>query len=105
MDIQHNLDEGSCNVCLEGELTIYHVAELKSELLDMLDRCTQMNIHLDKISEIDTAGLQLLMLVKQESSRAQKHVFLIDHSPPVLELIDLFGLTAFFGDPVFIKSH
>lgn len=105
MNIQSRFENDDCHLNLEGELTIYHAAEIKPEVFEALDRCEQMHIHLGSVSEIDTAGLQLLILAKQEALRADKALHLIDHSSSVMELIDLFGLSGYFGDPVFIKSQ
>lgn len=105
MNILSRFENDDCHLNLEGELTIYHAAEIKPEVIEALDRCGQMHIHLGSVSEIDTAGLQVLILAKQEALRAGKTLHLTDHSTAVMELIDLFGLSSYFGDPVLIKSH
>lgn len=105
MNILSRFESDDCHLNLEGELTIYHAAEVKPEVIEALDRCEQMHIHLGSVSEIDTAGLQVLILAKQEALRAGKALHLTDHSTAVMELIDLFGLSSYFGDPVLIKSQ
>ena len=105
MNIQSEFDNGVCHLRMDGELSIYHAAEIKPEIFEALDRCVQMNLHLDSVSEIDTAGLQILILMKREAVRAGKPLHLIDHSPAIMELIDLLNLSGYFGDPVLIKSQ
>lgn len=46
---------------LRGELDIYHVAALKEELLEALRANARLTLDLSEISEIDTAGVQLLL--------------------------------------------
>jgi anti-anti-sigma factor len=94
-----------CNFVLAGELTIYTAQELKAPLLAPLDQCSELEIDLAGVSEIDSAGLQLLILLKQESQTRGKTLRLVGHSPPVLEILDLCKLESFFGDPVLIWSQ
>jgi len=89
---------------LAGELTIYHAAEIKQPLIARLQAGNELEIDLSGISEIDTAGCQLLMLAKKEADRTGTHLRLIFHSPAVLELMDLYNLAGFFGDPLVITA-
>jgi anti-anti-sigma factor len=89
---------------LVGELTIYHVAELKPQLLMILQEKKIMEIDLSGIDEIDTAGIQLLMLIKKEADRSEKSLRLVAHSPAVLELMSLYDLAEFFGDPLVLTA-
>ncbi len=82
---------------LEGELTIFRAAELKSQLLsEPLPR----EIDLSGVTEIDSAGVQLLMLVKKFALAQQRELALVRHSPAVLEVFELLNLAAFFNDPL-----
>lgn len=105
MDFQSKIDKkGNCYASLCGELTIYHAADTKPKLLKALESSTEMELHLADVSEIDSAGLQLLVLIEQEAVRAGKTLHLSDHSPAVVEIIQLFDLAGYFGDPVLIPS-
>lgn len=105
MDMKSQFDEqGSCHAFLDGELSIYHAADLMPSLLEALERSTEMELHLGAVSEIDTAGLQLLLMLEQEAERKGKPFRLSDHSLAMVEMMQLFDLTGFFGDPVLIQS-
>ncbi|WP_409525201.1 STAS domain-containing protein [Nitrincola sp. MINF-07-Sa-05] len=105
MELQSQFDEKeTCHAFLSGELNIYHAADMKPKLLAALERCTEMELHLADVSEIDTAGLQLLVLIEQEAARTGKPLRLNDHSPAVVDIIQLFDLAGYFGDPVLIQS-
>ena len=93
-----------CHFTIEGEMTIYNVLELKDQLLAPLDQCADMEIDLAGVSEIDSAGLQLLVMVKNEARARGKTLSISRHSPAVLEVLDICNLEGFFGDPVLIHA-
>lgn len=93
-----------CHFTIEGEMTIYNALELKDKLLAPLDQCAHMEIDLAGVSEIDSAGLQLLVMVKNEARARGKTLRISGHSPAVLEVLDVCKLEGFFGDPVLILS-
>jgi hypothetical protein len=55
---------------LEGELTIYSVAEARDQLCSALDQHPALQLNLSGIEELDTAGVQLLAWLKQEGGCA-----------------------------------
>lgn len=89
---------------IEGELTIYRAAELKTELLAALAEHKRLAIDLSQVSEFDTAGVQVLMLAKQAARAAEGELHLQAHSPAVLDVIQLLDLAAFFGDPLLVPA-
>lgn len=89
---------------ITGELTIYTAAASKSELLAGFEACTRLETDLSAVTEIDAAGLQLLLLLKREAGAAGKTLSLIAHSQAVLKLFDLTQLAAYFGDPLLIPA-
>jgi anti-sigma B factor antagonist len=90
---------------IEGEMTIYNALELKDRLLASLDQSAHMEIDLAGVSEIDSAGLQLLAMAKNEARARGKTLSISGHSPAVLEVLELCDLESFFGDPVLIRSQ
>ena len=101
----HNDTQGAAQqLHLEGELTIYAAADLKQKLLAPLDDHAEVEVDLSGIGEVDTAGLQLLVLAKREAAARNKSLRLANHSPAVLEALELCNLHGFFGDPVVLPS-
>jgi anti-anti-sigma factor len=98
--ISHQVENGVYRVKVEGEMTIYHALELKQGLMQCLHDCTEMEVSLAGVSEMDTAGFQLLVLAKREAARLGRPLRLAGHSPATLEVMDLFNMAAYFGDPV-----
>lgn len=90
---------------LSGEMTIYAAALLKDRLLTAIEDCPELEIDLANVSDIDTAGLQLLILAKRQAIAKDKTLTLTGHSRPVLELLELYNMAAFFGDPMVITAR
>ena len=88
-------------------MTIYNATTQKATLLDALANCDELDIDLSQAGEMDTAGFQILLLTKREALKANKTVRLTAHSKAVTELLDLYNMASYFGDPMVIpaKQH
>lgn len=104
MEFRVQNTNGRCTVSLGGELTIYAAADLKERLVCAIEERDDMEINLSEISEIDTAGLQVLMLAKRHAASLGRSLQLIGHSRTVVELIELYDIAALLGDPVVIPA-
>ena len=91
-------------IALDGELTIYRAADLKLEVLAALRQARVLEIDLSGVIELDSAGLQVLMLAKQTAAAEQRELRLVQHSPAVVDVFELLDLVAFFGDAVLIHA-
>lgn len=98
MDIDYFRDGDRGSLALAGELTIYAAAEAKARLLAPLAECRELAIDLAGVSEIDSAGLQLLILARQHAAATGKSVGLVALSQPVRDLLELYDLAGFFAD-------
>jgi len=54
---------------IDQNMTIYSAADLKPVLLTLARECETPEIDLSGVMEIDSAGLQLLLLAKREAAR------------------------------------
>jgi anti-sigma B factor antagonist len=91
-------------ISLDGEMTIYRAADLKVTILEALRKTRVLEIDLSAVTELDTAGLQVLMLAKQTAAAEQRELRLVQHSPAVVEIFEMLDLVAFFGDAVLIHA-
>ncbi|WP_148714390.1 STAS domain-containing protein [Chitinolyticbacter meiyuanensis] len=101
------LAEGeSAQFRLDGELTIFHAAELKDVLLAALGEGggPPLTIDLSGVDELDTAGVQLLLLAKREAARHGRALAYSGHSPAVISVLELLDLAGTLGDPVLIPN-
>jgi anti-anti-sigma factor len=98
------MSEDVLRIAIEGEMTIYRAADLKVTVLEALRKTKVLEIDLSGITELDTAGLQVLMLAKQTAAADKRELRLLQHSPAVMEIFEMLDLVAFFGDAVLIHS-
>ena len=87
---------------IEGELTIFRAMELKPA---MLPTPPLTDIDLSGVTDLDTAGLQLLMLAKKTALAENRELRLVGHSPAVLEVFELLNVAAYFGDHLVMDSR
>jgi len=99
--------EGRCKAVVEGSMTIYEAAADKPLLLSAVATAKETEIDLSSVDEMDTAGVQLLILVKRESLKAGKVLRLTGHSPASLDVLERYNLGAYFGDAavVSLREH
>ncbi|QTN28972.1 STAS domain-containing protein [Rhodoferax sp. AJA081-3] len=84
---------------ITGEMTIYRAAELKEQLLLALaQEPGTLVIDLSSVTEMDVAGLQVLIMAKQAAKAQNRELRLVAHSPAVLEVFEILNVAAFFGD-------
>ena len=100
--MSENNTSGVRRLAMAQDMTIYHAIEQKSLLLGALGDGHTLELDLAQVVEMDTAGLQLLLLTKREANRAGKNLKLTAHSPAVRELIEFTHLATYFGDPMVI---
>jgi anti-sigma B factor antagonist len=97
--------EGRCKAVVEGSMTIYEAAADKPLLLSAVATAKETEIDLSSVDEMDTAGVQLLILVKRESLKAGKVLRLTGHSPASLDVFERYNLGAYFGDAAVVSSR
>lgn len=90
---------------LEGELTIYTVSASRQQLLAALDQHPALDLDLSLVTEIDGAGVQLLMSARKQALALDKPFQLSKHSVPVLDMWDRLDLAAWFGDPLILPAR
>ncbi len=77
---------------LEGDLTIYQAAELKRRLMEFVARAEAPGLDLAEVTDMDTAGLQLLLLARRAAAADAKPLQLLGASPAVMEVLALCNL-------------
>ena len=65
MSVERKKSKDTTTLTISGDLTIYSVAQLKDEILNDLENLEQqVALDLQSVSEIDTAGIQLLLFTQ-----------------------------------------
>ena len=96
--------EGLTLLTIQDEMTIYNVLEQKNTIYPHLKPDHELQIDLSAVSEIDSAGMQLLIFLKNEAIRKQNELSFIHHSQAVVEVVEMLNLSSFFNDPVVILA-
>ncbi|GAA3392229.1 STAS domain-containing protein [Cryptosporangium minutisporangium] len=78
---------------LNDELTIVTAAETVERLKPYLATGTNLELDLSAVTDIDTAGLQILLVAKREAERLGATVTLAGTSPIVRNLLEFTRLT------------
>lgn len=87
---------------IEGELTIFRASELKPVILatppvDVID--------LSGVTDLDCAGVQLLMLAKKTALASQRDIQLVGHSASVIDVFEQLNIAGYFGDHLVMDSR
>lgn len=96
MALNAKKSSGTCKVSMDGDMTIFTASALKADLLNNLDACSEFEIDLSKVSEIDTAGFQLLVMIKREAAVLNKTFRIVSHSAATAAVVDLYNMADYF---------
>jgi len=88
--------EGSCELSVEGELTIYRATEFHELLEEKQTSHQAIILDMENVTEIDTACFQVLLHHKLKSLNQDKKLNLKNCSEPVLDLFQTFGVNGIF---------
>jgi anti-anti-sigma factor len=84
---------------VQGEMTIYSAALLKEQLFGAIrERSGAAVVDLSAVSEIDTAGVQVLLLAQRVSVACGTQLALVAASDAVREILGLVGLTQLLAE-------
>lgn len=88
---------GDCaRLAIDGPMTVYEAEAQRNELLQALDASQGLEIDVSGLDEIDTAGVQLLVLAQREARLAGKPLRLSGQSAALQEALGRYGLAAHF---------
>ena len=100
-----NSETHTTRIEIKGELSIFSAASWRQQLLDALDQEGEIDVDLSGVSEIDSAGVQLMVAAKREAALRQKALRFSGHSPTVIDVLELCKLCSHLGDPLLICSQ
>jgi len=90
-------------MAIPGELTIFTAQALKAQILAAMGAGGDLELDLAMVGEMDSAGVQLLVAAKREAAARGQTLAFTNHSPAVVDILDLCDLSCHFGDPVLIS--
>jgi anti-sigma B factor antagonist len=80
-----------------GELTVQTAGERKAAVMSLLEASDGLDIVLDGVTELDTAGLQLLLLAQREAAQLGRPLRLLGVNPVVTDILAIAQLSAVLG--------
>ena len=88
--LQFDADTGCIRVV--GELTIYQANAAAESLRSAFESGSLRQVDLAGVTELDTAGLQLLLMAERPPANGEAPVVLVNHSQPVRDVLELLGV-------------
>ena len=105
MDSQQQPADQVVELTPEGELTIYQAQDIRQQFLAALRTPGgAIECDLSRVTELDTAGFQLLVQLKRECTAGGRELYLKRHSDAVLEVFSLYCAESYFGDPLVLHG-
>ena len=93
LKITNNKDGNTLTVLIEGRLDTSTAPELESNLRDSLDGVAALNLDLEKLEYISSAGLRVL-LAAQKIMNKQGEMKILHVSEAVREIFEITGFDA-----------
>lgn len=89
--------ENTATIVLEPVLSIQNVALLHERLLGVLNDSNKIEIDAAAVAMVDTASMQLLLILKRTAIKQQKEVIFDFPSEKFIEAADLLGISEMLG--------
>jgi anti-anti-sigma factor len=85
---------------IEGEMTVYTAAAVSKLVLDGLaERGATELLDLSKVSEMDTAGLQILLVARRQAAALGRELRIVAPSSPVRGVLELVQMSTLIDAP------
>lgn len=86
------------HIAIEGEFNIFTASAIRERLLAALDIADELEVDLGQVTDVDSAGLQLMIATKLEAQVRGKILRFLDRSTSLHDTLDLSDLTAQFAE-------
>jgi len=90
----------STEITFSGELTIFCAMEVYQEHLQTIKLKPKVIIKLSSVSEIDTAGMQILLILFKEITKQSGEYEISNISDVISDYIKLFSLENYFNPSI-----
>jgi anti-anti-sigma factor len=89
--IEKKKTKDKVSIAIEGNLNIYSVKDVKEQFSGYLENNKNLELDLSSVDTVDTAGFQLLAIVKKEVNSKDKIFKIINPSNEIVRIFDLYG--------------
>lgn len=98
------IDTESRRLRLQCDLTIFQAGQLWPSLSQAIEDEAVAEIDLAEVGELDSAGVQLLLMLKRVAAKRGRELGLVNHGSAVVEILGLVDVGRLLGDPVVLSS-
>lgn len=88
----------STEITISGELTIYCAMEVFQQHFQQIKLKELMLLNLSKITEVDTAGIQILIMLMKTANEQKSHYQITSLGEAITDYSNLFQLNRYFVD-------
>lgn len=89
-------NEEKCSLKINESMNIYSACDIKKKMFEGFSDCSEIEIDLSDVTEMDSAGFQLLILVRREAERLKKSLRIVSMSHVVSSLMALYRMEGYF---------
>jgi len=98
MNISRKKSKDTTTLILEGDLTIYYVAQIKDEIFADYEKLSdKIALDLEGVTEIDTAGVQLLLFAKKFFATVHRSLFISKSNASIDVVLDVLDVNTQFA--------
>ncbi len=84
-------DSAGIRLSFSGEITVNIVKKMKSGIIPLLSKYSDIELDLSDVTRIDSAGFQSLIFFRREAESCGKKFSLMNPSVDVIEMFTLYG--------------
>ncbi len=88
-----NKRTGLCRLAIQGDMSIYQAAELMQMLAVYLNEYKDFELDLSAVSEMDTSGIQCLLVIYRRARQSGNTLRLIAMSSIVEHVLSIYRIT------------
>ena len=98
------IEDKLSKVYFNGACSIYQAKKIHTILLENLKIYDTVILDLKEVTEFHSSILQLLISAKNTAKQKNKKFIIQNHNYSVLQVYDLFGVTALLGDKIHLTK-
>lgn len=91
-------------ILLPEKFNIYSLNSIRQDVLNALQLGLNIQADASCVSEADSAAVQFLISCKNEFRIKSRTFSIVNHTPALLDLLDIYGLIGFFEDRIRISQ-
>jgi anti-sigma B factor antagonist len=100
MSVKYDVMDGVAYLAIDGDLTIFTAAACEVCISHALRDHASVSIDLSSVTNVDVAGIRLLIVVKWEAARLQRTLHFGARPPAAKEMMALFDAVITLADQV-----